>query len=449
MIPPKPVARPAKVSLWRYWRLFRRDILSAQPAKLYRSKMAEFRTPFFSSYLVNEPELVRRVLIDAPKEFPKSERITRGLNILLGQSVFVTNGALWESQRRIIDPAFEGGRVKDQFASMLAAADAAAHRLKEGRVDIEAVASHATADVIFRTLFSIPIEDKIASETYAAFRAFQRSQPVATVSALVPWWPVRHNRRTKEAAHALRALIAQLVDTRQTQIVEGTAPNDLATKIMTTPDPETGACFTLSEMIDQVVIFFLAGHETSASLLGWALWCLAATPSHAEQVAKEAQVFMIEPSFAGLSKMPLTRNVLRETLRLYPPVPMMVREAKRGQTFRNRQVPQGAQIVISPWHLGRHEDAWEDADAFKPERWEAKPAREAYLPFSAGPRVCPGAAFAMAEGAVLLAAFMARFHFEVAETPVPVAHLTTRAKDGIALNVSARQNFLTESSKTL
>ena len=140
MIPPKPPVRAAKVSLWRYWRLFRRDILSAQPARLYRAKMAEFRTPFFRSYLVNDPELVRRVLIDAPNEFPKSERVTRGLNILLGQSVFVTNGSLWEHQRRIINPAFEGGRTKEQFPAMMAAAEAAVARLPPARVDIEAIA---------------------------------------------------------------------------------------------------------------------------------------------------------------------------------------------------------------------------------------------------------------------------------------------------------------------
>ena len=438
MIPPKPGVRKSRVSLWRYWRLFRADVLSAQPAKLYRAKMAEFRTPFFSSFLVSDPALVRKVLIETPSDFPKSERVTRGLNILLGQSVFVTNGALWEKQRRIIDPAFEGGRVKDRFPAMLAAAEAAAVRLETGRVDIETVASHATADVIFRTLFSIPIDDDIASETFAAFRAFQRSQPVAIASALIPWWPVRHKRETKQAAATLRALIEKLVDARRHDIAAGSAPDDLATAIMTTPDPETGTCFTRSEMVDQVAIFFLAGHETSASLLGWALWCLAASPEHADKVSKEAQDFWEEPSFSGLSRMPMTRNVLRETLRLYPPVPMMVREAKVEQVFRKRVVRKGAQIVISPWHLGRHEDAWEEPDTFNPERWDAKPAREAYLPFSAGPRVCPGAGFAMAEAAVLLAAFMARFDFEVLETPVPVAHLTTRAKDGIALRISKR-----------
>ncbi|RZW04426.1 MAG: cytochrome P450 [Rhodobacteraceae bacterium] len=440
MIPPKPVARPRKVSLWQYWKMFRRDILSAQPEHLYRAKMAEFRTPFFRSFLVNEPDLVRQVLVERPDDFPKSSRVTRGLELLLGQSVFVTNGEVWKRQRRIIDPAFEGGRLRDQFPSILAAAEAAADRLKPGEVDVEAVASHATADVIFRTLFSIPIDDHVAAETYDAFRRFQRAQPVATRAGLLPWLPVRHRPATRAAAARLRGTIEDLVAARQTAIAEGTAPDDLATRILSTPDPETGACFSAEEMVDQVAIFFLAGHETSAALLAWALWCLAAAPDWGDRVADEAARFADQPSFARLSELTVTRDVLRETLRLYPPVPMLVREASRAERFRNRRVPKGAQIVVSPWHLGRHEDRWSEPDAFDPSRWEdaavRKGARDAWLPFSAGPRVCPGAGFAMIEASVLLAVLMSRFRFETIDRPVPVAHLTVRSRDGIRLRVS-------------
>lgn len=440
MIPPKPEARPRRVSLLRYWRMFRRDILSAQPAHLYRAKMAEFRTPFFRSFLVNETSLVREVLTERPTAFPKSDRVTRGLKPLLGQSVFVTNGAEWAHQRRIIDLAFDGGRLKDSFPAMLDAAEAAANRIAPGRLDVEAMASHATADVIFRTLFSLPIEDAVAQKTYDAFRAFQRTQPVAIAAALLPWLPTRPRRAARDAAAELRDLIATLVATRQAEIAAGTAPDDLATKIMTTPDPETGKTFSEAEMVDQVAIFFLAGHETSASLLGWALWCLAAAPDWAAQVTEESQTFMAAPSFSALSKMPVTRNVLRETLRLYPPVPMFVRETTQAEQFRNRDIAKGAQIVISPWHLGRHEALWEAPDMFDPSRWESdKPVREAWIPFSSGPRVCPGAGFAMVEATVLLASLMTQFEFALQETPVPVAHLTVRSRDGISLLVTKRK----------
>ncbi len=174
MIPPKPAARPDKVSLWRYLKLFRRDILSAQPARLYRAWMAEFRTPFFRSYMCNDPALIRLVLNGRPDDFPKSDRIREGLKPLLGASVFLTNGPQWKQQRRIIDPAFEGGRIRETFPAMAAAGQAAAARLQPGVQEIEPEMSHAAADVIFRTLFSIPIEHEIAAEVFDQFQAYQR-----------------------------------------------------------------------------------------------------------------------------------------------------------------------------------------------------------------------------------------------------------------------------------
>lgn len=445
-LPPKPVPRPDKVSLWRYLRLFKADILSAQPARLYRAWMAEFRTPFFRSYMCNDPALVRLVLQERPDDFPKSNRIREGLTPLLGQSVFVTNGEVWKRQRRIIDPAFEGGRLKDTFPAMWAAAEAAVARMAVGEVEIEEPASHAAADVIFRTLFSIPIEDQMAAEVFHAFRDYQRTQPILNLAAFLPmpgWMPRFHKTRTREAALRIRRLITRMTEARAAAIAAGTAPDDLATKIMVTADPVTGARFETAEMVDQVAIFFLAGHETSASALGWALYLLATHPEVQDRVAIEAAG--LTATFSTLSRLRLTRDVFREALRLYPPVPMMVRETTCPEDFRGRAVAPGAQVVLSSWHLGRHERIWEAPDAFDPDRWgrdETKQAaRDGWLPFSAGPRVCTGAGFAMAEGVLLLAHLMRAYRFSAIEgrVPVPVAHLTVRAKDGIWLRVERRE----------
>ena len=229
-------------------------------------------------------------------------------------------------------------------------------------------------------------------------------------------------------------------------IAAGTAPDDLATKIMTTADPETGERFTTPEMVDQVAIFFLAGHETSASALAWALYLLALYPGWQEKVAEEAAQAMGEgaPGFGDMGRLRVARDVFRETLRLYPPVPMMVREAARAERFRGRAVARGAQVVLSPWHLHRHERFWERPDAFDPARFDTANGRAclraAYIPFSAGPRVCTGAGFAMIEGPLLLAMLVRAWRFEaVAERPaMPVAHLTVRGRDGIWLRISPR-----------
>jgi cytochrome P450 len=449
ILPPKPASRPDKVSLWRYLRLFRADILSAQPARLYRAWMAEFRTPFFRSYLVNDPSVIKQVLDARPDAFPKSDRISAGLRPLLGNSVFLTNGDIWKRQRRIIDPAFEGGRLRDTFPAMWAAGEAAVARLAPlatgNPVEIEAETSHAAADVIFRTLFSIPIENEIATGVFQAFKAHQRSQPILNLAAFVPgprWMPRFFRGETKRTARTIRELIGDLTAARLKEIEAGNAPDDLATKIMTTVDPVTGQKFDVDEMVDQVAIFFLAGHETSASALSWALYLLAMFSDWQDKVAEEAQT--LAPHFGTLSRLRITRDVFREALRLYPPVPMMVRETTGTENFRDREIPPGSQIVLSPWHLHRHERIWDNPDGFDPARWSTEngrtSGREAYMPFSSGPRVCTGAGFAMAEGVLLIAMLLRDYRFDVVpdQVPVPVAHLTVRSRDGIWLRISRR-----------
>jgi cytochrome P450 len=448
MIPPKPTPRPEKVTLRQYVKLFRKDLLSAQPAKLYRAWMAEFRTPFFRSYMINQPSLIKTVLKERPDDFPKSQRVSEGLKPLLGESVFLTNGEVWKRQRRIIDPAFEGGRLRDTFPAMWAASEAAVARL-DGRVgqvvEIEEETSHAAADVIFRTLFSIPIEHEVAGKVFDEFRTYQRSAPIVNLGAFLPlprWFPRFFRKDTKRTAASIRGLITQLTEERMQAIQAGEAPDDLATKIMTTVDPETGKSFDTNEMVDQVAIFFLAGHETSASALAWTLYLCALFPEWQEKVAEEAA--KLSEDFSAVSKLKISRDVFREALRLYPPVPMMVRETTCPEHFRDRDIDVGSQVVISPWHLHRQERLWDNPDGFDPTRWQTDNGkqcmREAYMPFSAGSRVCTGAGFAMVEGVLMLSMILKHFRITpVGDAPVPIAHLTVRSRDGINLRIERRK----------
>ena len=444
MIPPRPRSAEGRGSVLRLARAFRRDLLSALPDRLFGAWMAEFRSPLIHSFLCNDPALVRLILRASPRDFPKSDRLRMGLAPLLGNSVFVTNSAEWAAQRRIIDPAFDGGRLPDTLPAIFAAADALVARLKPGLQDIEPQASHAAADVIFRALFSVPVEQDTAARVFAAFRAHQEAQPIVNWAALLPWprWMPRPvSRRTRRTALQIRSLIADLVADRKQAIRRNQAPDDLATRLMTTPDPQTGRCFSQPEVVDQVAIFFLAGHETSAAALGWALWLLAAHPSWQDAVAAEAAA--LTPDMAGVGALRVTRAVFRETLRLYPPVPMMVRQAARPGTLRGRPVPRGAQLVLSPWHLHRHRRLWDDPDAFDPARWsrpESRPAiRDAFIPFSAGERACPGAGLAMTEGVVMLARVVSAFILRPGPVPpVPVARLTLRGRDGVAIHLTPR-----------
>ncbi|WP_329609814.1 cytochrome P450 [Paracoccus benzoatiresistens] len=240
MIPPRPATTEGRGSVLRFARAFRRDLLSALPQRLYHAWMAEFRSPLIHSFVCNDPALVRLILKERPGDFPKSDRLRAGLAPLLGESVFVTNGDQWAAQRRIIDPAFEGGRLHDSLPAIFAAADAAVARLRPGEQDIEPECSHAAADVIFRALFSMPIEHDISAQVFQAFRAHQDAQPVVNLAALLPWprWlPHPHSRRTRRTAAVIRGLITGLVTARMQAIREGRAPDDLALLWQIIADP--------------------------------------------------------------------------------------------------------------------------------------------------------------------------------------------------------------------
>ena len=263
-------------------------------------------------------------------------------------------------------------------------------------MEIEEQTSHTAADVIFRRLFSIPIEHEITSATFTELMTCQRSQPILNLAAFLPlprWIPRFHRAATKRSAKVIRGLITKLIETRATEIVLGTAPNDLATKNMTTPDPLTGQRFQILEMVDQVAIFLLAGHETSASALAWTLYLLATHPEAQARVTANAATLPAQPDFAALSRLKFTRDVFRKTLRLYPAVSMMVRENTQTEDLRGRNVKPGAQIVLSPWHLHRHDRFWPNPNTFDPDRWTRNEhrasARDAYMPFSTGPPFLP------------------------------------------------------------
>jgi cytochrome P450 len=446
-IPPKPKPRAARTSIWNYLRLFRADLLSAQPERLYGAWMAEFRALTLRSYLINDPALVDLVLRERPGSFPKSDYMQRGLSPLLGRSLFVVNGAEWKAQKTMLASVFDGGRLPVALPDMVAAGQEALARMKpgEGALEIEAQMSNYTADVIFRALFSAPLSQAQSRRLLAAFQSFQRTQPVMSLAAFLPLPGWLRGGTVRKAAQSIRAMVQAKVTERRAAITAGTAPDDLSTRLLCYRDPQTDAPLTDAQAVDQIALFVLAGHETSASALSWALYLLATHVEAQDAVAREGlAIDWATVTIGDLNDLPYTRRVFKEALRLYPPVPNLLRQTSGDEVFRNRSIVPGSQIVISPWFLHRHTRIWDTPDAFDPDRWERAETRDAaaraYVPFSTGPRVCPGAGFAMQEGVLMLAMLCARFRLApvAGRVPVPVAHLTLRARDGIYLTLSKR-----------
>jgi cytochrome P450 len=426
-----------------------RSMLNLLGERAYTVLMGVAKVARQRVFVVNAPETVREVLVECPRHYPKHRYVTEILTPLIGISLFNANGETWARQRRLVDQAFVQAGLRRAFPVMQAAvADLLARTasLADGRAwDVDAAMSHVTADIIFRTIFSTPLDEEQARGVHDSFADYQRSaQRVMGLSALhLPtFW---HRARCRRMGAAIRASFAPRVRERFALLERGgEAPDDMLAALMAARDPETGTGLSEDEITDQIGTLVLAGHETSASTLAWALYLLACQPQLQQQVREEVARAWggREPAFGDTRQLPLVQDVFRETLRLYPPIAFYLREAAAdGRCLRGKPVAAGDMVAVSPWIVHRHRLLWERPDTFEPQRFRteagAASARAAWIPFGSGERSCPGAAFATQESVLILAQLVRRFRLEPVEghTPAPVARLTLRSANGIRLRL--------------
>lgn len=453
--PAYPPPRKSRTGIWKFFFSARHSWLDSLYERSYRMQMGEVHLPGVDLYMVNDPVVVKRVLQEESADFPKSALLGDALRPLLGDSVFTTNGSTWQRQREMMAPAFAQARLQVAFPVMKDATEAMLARLDAlpdgAEHDIEVEMTFVTADIIFRTIFSQPLEGADAHRVFEAFARFQALAPKLMLPAMyglrwLVWpWDVWRSRR---AAREIRGLLEALIRPRYEAYGRDGASScaDILAAFLAARDAQTGQPFSFDELVDQVAMLFLAGHETSASALTWACYLLAKAPEIQGRVQAEvaAQLQGRSVMQADLKSMALTWNVFRETLRLFPPVGFMARESARTCPMRDKTVPQSASILISPWLIQRHRLWWDEPDAFNPDRYDGEAAREslrqAYLPFGAGPRVCIGAAFALQEAALILSSLVARYRLEAVpgHVPQPVGRLTIRSGNGVRLTLHRR-----------
>ena len=312
-----------------------------------------------------------------------------------------------------------------------------------------------TADVIVRTILSRSLEGAEAEAIFAAFTRYQKRAGRALMLRLLRLPRRRLQSYLARDAAPIRAWLAAAIDARLNAPAGHAPGDDLLAALIEARDPETGACFSREELVDQVCVLFLAGHETSASALGMAVYLLGCFPEVQQRL--RAEVLEVLGSRAGAPDQPLGFEDLRqlsygaaifnETLRLYPPLSFFSRESQANNELAGSRCPMRALVTISPWVIQRHEQHWSEPNAFRPERFlsdanadDRRWARDAFLPYGLGPRKCPGAAFAQQEALLVLAELVRRFEVlpDPGHEPELVARLTLRSRNGIRVRLRAR-----------
>jgi cytochrome P450 len=445
--PPRP--RP----LWPVAALLRTiwqgegNLLALLPASAYRVPAGALGYSRRSIILFNDPGLVRQILEDKEAVFPKSDLMVGALEPLIGESIFVTDGEIWRRQRAMIDPAFSHMRLSIAFKAMSEAVDDQEVRIGQFAVSgdllsLDLAMSHLTADVICRTVFSMSLDVGVARDVFDDFIVFERDVAQVRIARLISdpaWTRVAQKPGVLAACARIRSHLGALIDAH-------TGTDDIAGAVMAARDTETGEAFSRDELIDQLGVFFLAGHETTASALTWAVYILASRPDILSRLRAEVDAVAGDGpiSFEQTRRMPFVRAVFRETLRLYPPITFMPRVALKAAKIGDRSLRRGALVMVAPWTLHRHKSYWDRPDTFDPDRFlpagEAAQTPGAFIPFGAGPHTCVGAGFAMTEGILVLARLARRFDFDVSQARGvrPVARLTTRPSREIMCRVRLR-----------
>ncbi|MCP1469532.1 cytochrome P450 [Sphingobium sp. OAS761] len=414
--------------------------------KSYTMKMGEIRGKGQLMYIANELPLVERIL-KGGTEFPKHRELVRGLSPLIGNGVFSANGEDWENQRAMINPAFAHTAMNKTMPMMVAAVDAFLDRIagmdRRKPINIDPMMTHVAADIIFRTLFGQTLDAKRSLVIHRAFGRFQRMSHSSSMLGLYGLPTGWFDRRTVAPAETIRGVFAPIVKARYDAFHAGdpVTHKDILQSLVEAKSPETGEHFTLKAVMDQVATIFLAGHETSASTMTWALYILSEC-DHIQQRAREevARIVGDAPlTPAMLKDMTLVRNIFKETLRLYPPLAFFPREVPCPMQMRDKQLVPGAMLVVAPWLTQRNKDNWACPHSFDPDRFDdpanADMARQAWFPFSRGPRVCVGAGFAQQEVMTVIAATLRRYRLSVRPgyKPEPISRLTVRPRKGMWL----------------
>ena len=399
------------------------------------------------AYLINDPELVRFVLVEHPEFFQKTPIFKRATRNIIGNGLLTSEGDFHKRQRRLAQPAFHHQRIMTYGDIMV---DFTQMMLDEWEshetLDIHEEMMQLTMRIVARTLFHADVAED-AHEIGEAITAGLRyaTRRTSTPLTLPDWVPTRANREAKQRIAILHQTIDRVINEHR---AANTDQGDLLSMLMLAED-EHGERMSDQQLRDEAMTIFIAGHETTANALTWTFFLLAQYPEIERKLQDEVAVLnQIPPTMADLTRLPYTEMVIKESMRLYPPAWIVPRLAVSDFELGGYPIRRNSVLFTSPYTLHRHPRYFPDPERFSPERWtpewENSLPRYAYFPFGGGPRVCIGNGFAMMETRLVLATILQRSHLRLAagQQIIPEPVITLRPSHGIQMRVMMQEQRL-------
>jgi cytochrome P450 len=377
-------------------------------------EVVAFRLLWFTVYALNSPEAIKHVLVDNGANYWKGKRI-RLFKRVLGEGLLTAEGELWKKNRRLAQPAFHRERLAGLVQAMAQATDDMLERWEkvEGPIDLFGEMSALTLTVVGRTLFGAEVSGDAREVSRALGFLLEET---LTFNPLKRLWPSEKTRRYQFESAALDKIIRRIIQERRK---DPSPKSDLLGLLMEARDLDDGTGMSDQQLRDEAMTIFLAGHETTAAALTWLWTLLDQNPKAASQVEEEIRIVLGDRP-VQVSDLPGLRTVARafeESMRLYPPAWLMVRQAFQSDEIRGFQIPAGGIVTISAYALHRAKELWENPSDFDPERFlperSAQRPKFAYLPFGAGQRMCIGSNFAMMQAQVIISKVLQRFRIHI------------------------------------
>jgi cytochrome P450 len=446
---PARVVPPAEpLPVLKLLRTVIRNPIEAWPQAVYDQGLYRRRLAARDTVFVMDPDLVRIVLADEADKFVKSDAMTRALGPALGDGLLTADGERWRWQRRAASPTFRHERLTGFLPCMIAAAERRRDRwlaLAEQTVDVAHEMMQTTFEIIVDTMLSgrSGIDPDRVEQGITEFLD-STSWTIALGLIRAPLWtPYPGRRRAEQARDYLRAEVLRIIAERR---LEPEPRPDLIGLLLEARDSETGRQMDDRDLADNLLTFIAAGHETTALALAWTFYLLDLHPEIADRVLDEiAQVTgadALRPTH--VPELTYTRQVLMEAMRLYPPAPIITRDASQDVVLGGEHIPAGTNVFVPVYAVHRQPALWPDPDRFDPERFAPDVVkarhRYAYLPFGAGPRICIGMSFALLEAAAVLAVLLPALRLAgvPGREPGLKSRITLRPDGGLPMRVEAR-----------
>lgn len=445
---PRPLER--SLPLFKFLRVLRENSIATFRAEAYTADILERRLLWKRTLFVNQPDAIKHILLDNAANYRKTEITRRLLEPGLGRGLLTSEGETWRRHRRIMAPSFDHRSIVGYAPIMTEIAEKLLTDWDAlppaAEVDVAAAMMHATLHIISRTMFSSDSDDIVDVVERGVGRYQTEIRPGLADLLELPLWLSRlmSRQRAERVLSDFDKAIDRLLAERGR--VADKQRKDLLARLIAARDEETGGGMTAEEVRNQVVTIFMAGHETTALALTWTWYLLSQHRAVEDRLHAELARVLggRAPRHEDLAKLPYTRMVLEESMRLYPPAHTLSRQAVQEDEVLGRRIGAGTTILIVPWLLHRNPKLWERPGRFDPERFAPERAaqrhRFAYIPFGAGPRICIGAAFAMAEAMLVLATMAQRYRLRLKPgfAVEPQGLITLRARHGMRMILERR-----------